>query len=514
MAKYSIVSLNSIASGGNRIFVDADVQLDLDANRLYDYVHLLALEQHMNAQDVLSGDALLEQRAGKYYDSDYISKEFDLEGFSQEEYQASCQLCALAREDDDLGIVLNEQQSIYVEGKSRKAQYIRLYLSCCTESEREKLKRFLKDSVQNSKIYEAELEQVGQEQNELASRGGSAVIRPLYEMDDLHVKSRSAIVNARVWDFDSASSRFRSEDMYLPGSARIKQFSQVGCNAYLFTDGTQDGCDRLFSSLNQDRGEGGQCSLYSMELKHEGLRMHLNPSFQSLSGMLEQATGEQAESYRQALNIYQTKAALSAFGRNSTDDFFEPAVRVDGMEFNYVAAAPCGGVVTEYQNGNVYSDIYYGKNMYDPVYDIDMPSHGEMRKCRQYAGVFECGGQLYLKYYDSLDYKGSGQAQTDLSALGRTDRKKFEPRRRGWPYQKIETFSPVGRTSGSKHKSLFFSVNIKDDFELYDVQKDDVAERALRNLKFDITQSVKEIVDNVCPANTQLFDVYFGYARG
>lgn len=45
---------------------------------------------------------------------------------------------------------------------------------------------------------------------------------------------------------------------------------------------------------------------------------------------------------------------------------------------------------------------------------MDMPGINAIKNCREYREVYECGGKLYLKYYDRADYdlQGSRSSST------------------------------------------------------------------------------------------------------
>jgi len=70
MARYGIKRLNYITSGENRTFINMDVQLD--TLHVYDYVHLLANEEEITKDNVLSFDILLEQKQGGFVPTSYI----------------------------------------------------------------------------------------------------------------------------------------------------------------------------------------------------------------------------------------------------------------------------------------------------------------------------------------------------------------------------------------------------------------------------------------------------------
>ena len=146
---------------------------------------------------------------------------------------------------------------------------------------------------------------------------------------------------------------------------------------------------------------------------------------------------------------------------------------------------------------------------------MDVPDALSVRNCREYLDAYECGGKLYLKYYDRADYSVAKSTNTTAYQLSAAEGRRAEQQERGWPYQKIETFFPIGSRTGNRHKSLFFSINIADVYVEGDDEEagsDLTAEerKLLNDIKFDITASIKEIAKNVCPANTQLFEVYFG----
>ena len=138
MAKYNITSLNYIASGTSRSYINMDVCLGYE---LFDYVHLLCSETNTSAYldirtrktndetklSAVSVDIGTEQGEGYWAKTNYIEKADD---------------SALARELCADGIVLNEEQDFFVEKDSSKRDYIRLYLSCCTEEMKQKIRDF------------------------------------------------------------------------------------------------------------------------------------------------------------------------------------------------------------------------------------------------------------------------------------------------------------------------------------------------------------------------------------
>jgi hypothetical protein len=111
MAKYNITSLNYIASGSSRSYINMDVCLGYE---LFDYLHFLCSEintsafpstdarknGHPSALSAVSVDIGTEQGDGDWKKTNYIKKATD-EALSRE-------LCAV-------GVVLNEEQDLFVE---------------------------------------------------------------------------------------------------------------------------------------------------------------------------------------------------------------------------------------------------------------------------------------------------------------------------------------------------------------------------------------------------------------
>ena len=138
-----------------------------------------------------------------------------------------------------------------------------------------------------------------------------------------------------------------------------------------------------------------------------------------------------------------------------------------------------------------------------------------LKNAREYIEINSCPGadmhrDVYLKFYDDRRYSGwdiqkqGGDEAVTLSA-------EYEDSNgRKYPYQKIEFFYPSTSSSMCKHKSTLFSVRISDS-GLGKVSESDSQQvkDIIANIKMDIENSVRKIAENVSPANTELFKVYF-----
>lgn len=389
MSRYKITSLNCIAAGKNRVFLNMDTQLDLASNQLYDYVHLLAQDQKAKDHaDCVISDMLLEEGVGHYENTDYISKEFNLDSLqhiscgqnlsdvistynqvitgpmsayckeisalsvnqtggisvllsnvnriksaffgdvpeisslsaardicirfaSDYPYQLCCQARALAEESDAELVILNEQQHTYVEDKTQPdiwsspktvRKWIRAYLSCCTIEEKRRLRKFAESAVCYDKTYE--IERYDSHDHDMNELDGKKTVMPLYEMDDICVKSKSKIWNDVVHDFDEDTPR-KTEDIYLPDDAHVTSFCQIGSDAFLLTRAVEDQPSYLQSSFaaeravkSNDYGASKQCV---MKVESNGLtKTSFYPSLQQLSEKL----GYAVSSYEDALDAY------------------------------------------------------------------------------------------------------------------------------------------------------------------------------------------------------------------
>jgi len=168
------------------------------------------------------------------------------------------------------------------------------------------------------------------------------------------------------------------------------------------------------------------------------------------------------------------------------------------------------------------------KNLYDSQYSMNMPTRQQLSSARTYCGINTCAGQAYVKYWDDVNYNTTS-AESDYLRSYQTesadsyDNSKYSDVK---PYQKIEYLYPNDYSSDAKHKSNVFSIEILStgigqmedeqsaiagdpDADEKDRETAEDRLQKLQVLKRDITAAVRDIVRNVTPANTQLFDVYF-----
>jgi hypothetical protein len=107
---------------------------------------------------------------------------------------------------------------------------------------------------------------------------------------------------------------------------------------------------------------------------------------------------------------------------------------------------------TEYENGNVYADIFPLKNLYDSTYSTVMDQPNHIKNSREYCGLGQSRDKIYLKYQDDVSI-GVDESGNTVKTV---------PRDRTW--QKIETMEPasVGYQTTARHKSFYYSIRLND----------------------------------------------------
>lgn len=191
------------------------------------------------------------------------------------------------------------------------------------------------------------------------------------------------------------------------------------------------GGDRYFDvySAGMDSDPVGFCQT------SQGSFVLTQPTAQAPSQLQTNFGGERAKAYDTAYYEYQISSglvptylygtsaeqqALMAAGAPA-EQLFEPSANMTGIEYSYVLEMDHSRQ-TQYDSGDVPGQIYITKNMYDPVYSMDMAGRTSIRGCRQYVGIGSGRGDLskqqpYLKFMDCLSYSGrqSGGLDADMS---------------------------------------------------------------------------------------------------
>lgn len=495
MAKYNITSLNYIASGVNRSYINMDLQLDY---QLFDYLHLLCAETGTSAyasiEERKSGDESgmkhvsvdigTEQGTGKQYITNYIQK---VDG-------------ALSRELCADGIVLNEEQDVFVETDSSSRDYIRLYLSCCTEEMQQKIKQF---NVDREKINCSFLaDSTANDKNELTCSGQR--IQNLYDIVDVSIKKLGIKEHQNV----VLQNLDRHHDVYAPpmtsqplGFCQANSEVDFGNDALVLTNGTKQ-----------------------------------SPYYLRTSQLDAHETGLEATTFTTRLESGQEKTYAYQKPSSGVDviENWMPRINYQGVSKSWILDLPVEpkssvGAATDvasYDDGVVYAHrMMPTKSTLNPQYTTEMSAQTDLLNCRTYTEIKSVGGRPYLKFYDDVNYTVVGSIES-TSSLQNVLTKPVNSRSGSAndtltkPYQKIEFIYPVDYKTNAKHKSNMFNVELSGtqiETELEKANSDveqDIAEstkkkQKLEQIKFDIESAIKEIAKNVSPANTQLFKITF-----
>ena len=490
MAKYNITSLNYIASGDHRSYINMDLQLDY---QLFDYLHLLCAESNTPAYSSveeresgngskmkpMSVDIGTEQGLGKWAITNYIQKADD---------------SALARELCAVGIVLNEEQDMFIETDSSSRDYIRLYLSCCTEEMLQKISQFNRDREKINCSFLAD--NTENDKNELTCSGQR--IQNLYDIVDVSVKKLGIKESQNI----SIPGLDRHHDVYAPSMAsQPLGFCQANSeidfenDALLLTDGTRYSPHYLRTSQLENRGSGVETATFTTSLK---------------------------------TSLEKTYAYQRPDSSDEVVNNWIPRVNYQGISKSWILDLPvqakssvaAASDVASYDDGVVYAQrMMPTKSTLNPQYTTEMSAQTSLLNCRTYAEIKSVGGRPYLKYYDDVNYLAV-ESISETSALQDVYMRPVNSQTGSSndnltkPYQKIEFVYPVDYKTNAKHKTNVFNVELSGTSIDTEMQKaealdDQKKKDALWRIKFDIQSAIREIAKNVSPANTQLFDVKF-----
>lgn len=190
---------------------------------------------------------------------------------------------------------------------------------------------------------------------------------------------------------------------------------------------------------------------------------------------------------------------------------FTPARNMSNIEYNYMVVVDQQDNESIYDVGDIYAQqIDIAKNAYNSLYSMDISAASDgipcANRCRDYRGVFTDGQYVYLKYYDNANYSQLSSRVND----GIVDQYMVKSKTSAYPFQKIETYIPNNFETRCKHKSNLFSINIRnkkiEDLKQFD---DPECEKIYEQIHTEIKNAIRTIADNICPVNTQFFDVYF-----
>lgn len=310
------------------------------------------------------------------------------------------------------------------------------------------------------------------------------LIDPLYSINDICIKSSTE----KSKNFQNLTSNKTSDnyvDVYAPNiDNELTYMCQCGTYTLALMPRTNNGPNYLqtnLATLNKELSNTIENTIYSWEIKSSDIKTY----------------------------IYNTKETLNLDDAEHLSNYFKPKYNLAGLKYNYILEIPnCLNlnVYNDYESGDIQGDFLQTKNQYDALYSINMPEISTIQNTRDYIGIDVCGNQPYLKFYDNKNYS-TGLTQNvktnNLSDINTIE--VAEDYTNYYPYQKIETFDYVNKFKNNNvHKSPLYSLKINKSGISY------ISDSNIRTrLKKEITNNIREITKKLCPAQTQLFNVYF-----
>lgn len=488
MARYYITSLNYISSGSKRCYVNMDTCLE---HYIPEYVYVLDLENHA----ALDGN-------GTEISGNIRTEQGDISAINTKYYQyedGNHKDLGVGLEKDSDGLLIPEDIERVKEGLSSNGKLILLKQDDNKETYLSEIRKFNSERFEHNRTFVIPF--LNEREREQTKAGffnyqDSDEIGPMYEIKDVCIKlaQKKAKTNQRLKMTDE------DIDIYSPSLQESPiQFCQTYDNAVMLDTSRNNDLYNLrvkFSDVDDTYATklqaGGidaityvPCNKLSFDTVIE--------EYDELGNKIDEKT------VTSACNDYGTYVEKVGYG--GLQDIFDDYSHLNGIKYNLVYNLDQTDEPNDCRNGNVAADdIFVGKNLYNATYSIENDESNNLSDCREYCGIGFSNGYVYLKYYDGVRYSCSKTQKDDHGKNQCSMVQKDDSTRR---YQKVEFLQKVRNSKRTEHKSNVFSVNVKNT-HINDL------EQSIQNIiKKDITNAITKITENVCPVNTQLFQVYF-----
>jgi hypothetical protein len=496
MARYHITSLNYIASGSKRCYVNMDTCLEY---QLSEYVYILDLENH-HAKDGLSneisGNVRTEQGDLSAVNTRYYRYE-DGNGFPEDELP-------IGLEKASEGVLVPERMDRFREGLSSNGKFFLLKQEDNKETYLSELRQFNRDRFEYNRTFVIpflnDKEETESRSNILMEEETKTSINPMYEINDVCIKmsQKKAKRNSylRMTDDDL--------DIYAPQMQDSPiQFCQTYDNAMMLDTLKNNDVYNLRINLS------GAEDAYTTMLESHGIdTIMYTPcrmlSFDMISDEYDDQNNKVGET-NVTISCQDYKTYIQNRGYDGIEDVFDDHTHLNGVKYNFIYNLDQIDEANDFRNGNVAADdIFIGKNLYNSTYSIDNDVSNNIRNGREYCGIGFSNGYTYLKYYDNVDYDCVTESK---DSYGKNQCSMVQKDNASYRYQKVEFLQKIKNSQRTKHKSNMFSVNVKNT-HVNDLEEmsEESGKGYLKNLqqmiKKDIRNAVAKIAENVCPANT------------
>lgn len=201
------------------------------------------------------------------------------------------------------------------------------------------------------------------------------------------------------------------------------------------------------------------------------------------------------------------KANLSAAKEDANVEV-SAARNIPNVLYNQFFEIP-GNIKNDYDSGNYAVNVYTTKNQYTSQYDMLHTKNTLLSCARQYIAIDHCNNQVYLKYYDNIDYT---LADKDVKLITN------ETCLYGHKYQKIETLKALNRYEAvNAHKTNYYNIDIVCENLLGSFRKtankfsEDNIRDKINKVRNNLMQEIQNCVQNICkqvvPVDTQIVKV-------
>lgn len=168
-----------------------------------------------------------------------------------------------------------------------------------------------------------------------------------------------------------------------------------------------------------------------------------------------------------------------------------------GIEYNTLFEIP-GTIQNDYDSGNIAANSFKGKNHLNSLFDMDHDEQFILKNAREYIGLGKCNNQIFLKYYDNINYSLGINNTIELMKSNQSNNSTIP---------QIETFAYISRYANlNGHKSNLYSLRINS--QILDKNNINIKNEILEKIKNNIKVQVRAIVEKIQPAHAQLFNIY------
>lgn len=171
--------------------------------------------------------------------------------------------------------------------------------------------------------------------------------------------------------------------------------------------------------------------------------------------------------------------------------------KLSKVEYNQIIEIP-GHAKNDYDSGQYAANIYKTKNELNSLYSM---SHNDfvtnLINARKYIAIDHCNDQVYLKYYDNINYNNNTKTESD-NCMNNLN------------FQKIEVLASLNRYEYTQtHKTNYYDVDIVCEkiFESLNNINNENKDKIKNTLKTEIANIISDICKQVAPVDTQLVQV-------